>query len=187
MKYATTFALLTFCFCCLLTACGKPSDNIIIGGRSGAVNIHLGLDDGRVTLHAQDAPSATINANGDLQVNQQPVTTNAGERELLKSYYENAMMIRTDAIATGKAGAAVGVQALKSVADRLANGDPDQIKQDVDAKAQVVKAEAFKICRDLSNTKTAQDQLAAQLPAFKPYGNIISADSVSDCEKDQKD
>lgn len=185
MRYAIIFGLLTMC--CLLAACGKHSDNIIIGGSHGVVDIHLGLEGQRVTLHAQDAPEATINADGDFQVNQQPVAVNASERELLKSYYENAMMIPTDAIATGKAGAAIGAQALKSVASQLAGGNPDHIKQDVEAKAATVKAAALKICQDLGNTKTAQDQLAAQLPAFKPYGNVIDADSVSNCEKDQKD
>jgi hypothetical protein len=184
MRHATLSGLLTLC--CVLAACGQQSDHIIIAGRSGVVNIPLGLDDGHVTLHAQDAPDATISANGELQIDQQPVTTSAGERELLKSYYENAMKIRTDAIATGKAGAAVGAQALKSVANRLASGDPDQIKQDVNAKTQIVKASVLKLCQDIGNTKTAQDQLSTQLSAFKPYANIISADDVNDCEKDQQ-
>jgi hypothetical protein len=68
----------------------------------------------------------------------------------------------------------------------LASGDPDQIKQDVNAKTQIVKASVLKLCQDIGNTKTAQDQLSTQLSAFKPYANIISADDVNDCEKDQQ-
>jgi hypothetical protein len=185
MKYATVSGMLVLCS--LLAECGHHSDITVIGGEGGAVNVNMGLGNGQVTLHAQDAPDAVITANGDLQINQQPVTVDAADRELLKSYYENAMMIRTDGIATGKAGVAVGAQALKSVATRLASGNPDQIQQDVDAKAKLVKEAALKICHDLGNIKTSQDQLAAQLPAFKPYGSVISADSVNDCEKDQKD
>lgn len=185
MKYHAILVTLTLCG--LLAACGKDSNVTIIGDEGGYLKSNIGLSNGQVILHAHDAPDAIISANGDLQIDRQPITINQDERQLLKSYYDNATMITADGIATGKAGAAVGAQALKSVATRLADGNPDQIKQDVEAKAQAVKDAALKICRDLGNIKTNQDQLAAQLPAFKPYANVISADSVNDCEKDQKD
>lgn len=186
MKCAAVFGILTLCG--LLAACGNHSDDeVTIGGHGGMVNVHMGFENGQVALHAQDAPTAVISAAGDLQIDQQPVAVNQAQRELLKSYYENAMMIRTDGIATGKAGVAVGAQALKSVATRLASGNPDQIQQDIDAKTKLVKDAALKICHDLGNIKSTQDQLVAQLPAFKPYGNVIGGDDVNDCEKDQKD
>ena len=186
MKRATVFGMLTLCG--LLAACSHHSDDeITLGGHGGMVNIHMGFENGQVALQARDAPPALISAAGDLQIDQQPVAVDPAQRELLKSYYENAMMIRTDGIATGKAGVAVGAQALKSVATRLASGNPDQIQQDIDAKTQLVKDAVLKICRDLGNVKTNQDQLVVQLPAFKPYGDIVSATDVSDCEKGQKD
>lgn len=179
--------LITLTLCGLIAACGKHSNITIIGGEGGYVKFDLGISDGQVILHAHDAPDAIINANGDLQIDRRPVAIHADERQLLKSYYDHATMIPADGIAAGKAGAAVGVQAVKSVAAQWTGGNPDQIKQDVEAKAQVVKAAAFKICRDLGAIKTSQDQLAAQLPAFKPYANLVSGSSVNDCEKDQKD
>lgn len=172
--------------CGLLAACGNGSDTPMTfsSSDSNVLNGHIRLSDGHVMLHAQDTPDATITEMGDLQIGQQGVQVDPAARELLKSYYQNAMLIRTDGIATGKAGAAVGEAAAKSVASNLASGHPDQIQQDVEAKAQGVKQAAMKICQDLGNIQTAQDQLVAQLPAFKPYGNIVKAGDVSDCKND---
>ncbi|RDS86469.1 hypothetical protein DWU99_04320 [Dyella psychrodurans] len=166
-----------------MSACSNHMDDL---NSSDIMNGSIRLSHEQVTLHAKDSPDAVISANGDLQIDQKSVETSPAERELLKSYYENAMMIRTDGIATGKAGAAVGAQALKSVAKGIAGGNGDQIQQEIDAKTKVVKEAALKICQDLANIKTNQDQLVAQLPAFKPYDNVISGDDVGDCQKDQK-
>jgi hypothetical protein len=172
--------LVTVLLCGAIAACGNEVDSDMLNG-----SIHLNGNE--VTLHPKNAPDAMINAGGDLIIDQQAVQTSPAERELLKSYYNNVLMIRTDGIATGKAGAAVGAQALKSVAQGIANGNSDQIQQQIDAKTKVVTAAAMKICQDLANVKTSQDQLVAQLPAFKPYGNIVGGSDVGDCQKDQKD
>lgn len=184
MKLASCLATLTLCG--LLAACGDGSDTPVTfsSDNTNMLNGHIRLSNGNVTLHAENAPDATITAIGDLQIGQQGVQVDAAARELLKSYYRNAMLIRTDGIATGKAGAAVGEAAAKSVVSNLASGNPDQIQRDVEAKAQGVKQAALKICEDLGNIQTAQDQLVAQLPAFKPYGNIVKGDNVSDCKND---
>jgi hypothetical protein len=182
MKCINYFGIVLLCGA--LAACSSSQGDL--SGTSSIVNGGIVLNHEEVTLHARNAPDAVINANGDLQIDQQAVQTSPAQRELLKSYYENAMMIRTDGIATGKAGAAVGAQAIKSVAKGLASGNTDQIQHDIDAKAKVVTDAAMKICQDLANIKTNQDQLATQLSAFKPYGNVIGGDDVSDCQKDQK-
>jgi hypothetical protein len=184
MKRVSVLATLTLCG--LLAACGNGSDNhlSISTGDTDMLNGNIRLGHGQVTLRAHDAPDASISANGDLQINQQSVATDPAVRELLKSYYENAMMVRTDGIATGKAGEAIGEEVAKNVASNLASGHPDQIQPDVEAKAQLVKQAALKICEDIGNIQTAQNQLVTQLPAFKPYGNIVSASDVSDCKSD---
>lgn len=190
----------TLALCALLSACSDHSDdhNVIVvhsGGHTSVINsnisglahgsLHLG--NGDVTVRAEGAPDAVINANGDLQIDQHPVAVNDAQRTLLKSYYSNATMILNDGIATGKAGAAVGEEAAKSVLTRLASGSPDKIQQDIDAKVKPLKEAALKICTDLGNVKNNQDQLVATLPAFKPYGNVVGSDDVDDCRKDKDD
>jgi hypothetical protein len=176
--------------CCVLGACGDHSGGHItvinsnVGGFSNG-SIHLG--NGDVAVRANGAPDAVITANGDLRIDQHPIAVDATQRESLKAYYGNAMAILTDGIATGKAGAAVGEEAAKSVVTRLASGNPDKIQQDIDAKVKPLKEAVLKICDDVGNVKKNQDQLAATLPAFKPYGNVISGDDVEDCKKDNDD
>lgn len=168
----------TVLLCGAIAACSDEGDSDMLNGS-------IRYSHGEVTLHTKDAPDAVINANGDLKINEQAVQTSPAEQALLKSYYDNVLMIRTDGIATGKAGAAVGAQAIKSVAQGLANGNSDQIQQQIDVKTKAVTDAALKICQDLANVKTSQDQLVAQLPAFKPYGNVVSGSDVGDCHKDQ--
>lgn len=186
MKSTLALGLLTACL--FITACGKSdNDVIVIDGSTNMANGHIRLNNDHVVLRVDGSPDATINENGDLLIDQQSVSINDTQRQLLKSYYQNAYAIRTDGIATGKAGAAVGAQALKSVATRLASGDPDKIQQDVSAKAQLVKEAARKICQDVSGIQAVQNQLTPQLPAFKPYGNIIGPGDAKDCMDGTKD
>jgi hypothetical protein len=185
MKY--TNLLGTLALCGVLAACGHGNgDYSTIHIGPGIHLLHGGIDTsgGQITLYTSNAPDAVISANGDLKINQQAVAVDPAVRELLKTYYQNAMMVRTDGIATGKAGEAVGQQALKSVASGLANGHPEQIGQEVEAKAQQVKQSALKICQDLGAIQTAQDQLVAKLPAFQPYGHLVSGNDIGDCKND---
>lgn len=183
--------------CALLAGCGDHSDQhgvtvVYSGNRLSSFNTDvdnlahgsLRLSDRQVIIHADGAPDASITADGDLRVNQQPVATAPAERDMLKAYYSHMLAIHSDGIAIGKAGAAVGKQAVESVATRLLSGQPDRIEQDVHSKTKLFTAAAMKICQDLSGIKTSQDQLAANLPAFKPYGNVISGSDITDCAKD---
>ena len=181
MNYAAL--LVTLAACSLLAACNGDSDSHSITHDSG---IHLSngsirAKDGQIIVRSPDSPDAMISDQGDLTINQQAVTVDPAVRDLLKSYYQNATAVRADGIATGKAGAEVGKQAVESVKQGLASGHPDQIGQEIEAKAQIVKEAAMKICQDLGGIQSAQDQLTVQLPAFKPYGHIVSSDDVSDC------
>ena len=106
------------------------------------------------------------------------------QRALLQDYYRNTLAVQQHGIATGKAGVAIAGQAVRSVVRDLASGDTDNIDKEVDAKASKVEQEAMKICDDLANIKTAQDNLATRLAAFKPYAGIVDADAIADCRKD---
>lgn len=170
-----------------LAGCGKDSNlNFISSGDSnllhGGIRIHAGV----VTLHADGAPEAALNAAGDLSIDEHAVALNADQRKLVLDYYRNATAIRQHGIETGKAGAAIAGSAISSVAKGLASGDTDSIDKEVDAKTALVTKAAMKICTDLAAIKVAQDALAVQLPAFKPYASIVNAGSVTDCEQDDK-
>lgn len=182
---------------CMLAACGDHSGQhdvtVVASGDHVTVSrsLQLGdlvrgklrLENGDVRIHVDGAPDATISADGRLQIGQQPIAVDAVQQQLLRQYYGNTSAIAADGLATGKAGAEVGEQAVKSVTTRLLSGEPDRIQQDIDAKARLVTAAAAKICQDLSKLQAVQDQLAAQLPAFKAYGGGVMASDVDDCTK----
>ncbi len=174
MSYPRTAGLLMLTT--LLAACGDGTGNTsMIGSNdSSMINGGITLRHDKVTLHTKGTPDAVINAAGDLSIDQHPVTISPAQRVLLQDYYRNALAVQQHGIATGKAGAAIAGQAIKSVAKGLASGNTDDIDKEVNAKASLVEQEALKICHDLVGIKTAQDNLAGQLAAFKPYAGIVN-------------
>jgi hypothetical protein len=156
----------------LLAGCSGLGDTSIANG--GIV-----LDHGEITLHASDAPAATIDAAGTLRIDGKAVALAPDQRALLLRYYQGVRAVREHGIATGKAGAAAAAASLKdAVAGGSAAGDKAADRAD-----QVTRM-ATRICQDLAEVKAAQDALAVQLPAFKPYANILDEDK--DCHDDGK-
>ena len=145
----------------------------------------LAVRGGRVILHAEGAPEAAIGQAGTLAVDGKDIAVDDHQRELLRRYYGNAAAIRQHGIETGKAGAAIAGEALKGVAES-ATGDKDSIDRRVEAQTQQINAQVMKICDDLAGIRAVQDELAASLPAFKPYAGIMDAKEVEDCRKDAK-
>lgn len=156
-----------------LAGCGRTAPN----GAVVAGDAYIALRDGRAVVHASGAPDASIGPAGDLRIGDRDITTTAGQREQLARYYASAVALRDDGIATGKAGLSVAGHAIGSVISGLANGDPDRIDKEVGARAQVVEAHAHKLCADLKQLRSAQDAVAAQLPAFRPYARIDAGDA----------
>ena len=166
----------------LLVGCSSGSDIIDFGSTSIA-NGGIRVKHGVATLHVSGAPNAVISANGELRIDGKTVSTNPTQKELLRQYAQAAFAVRKHGIATGKAGAAVGGAAIQGIAAAISSGDSNQIDKHVDAKAKLVDEAANKICLDIAQIKIAQNALATQLPAFKPYAGILSADQDEDCGK----
>jgi hypothetical protein len=173
----------------VITACGKNSGdlNIIAGSDSSLLDGAIILSNNQATLHPKDTPPALITSAGDFSIDGKSIVTDPSQRALLLQYFQNVQAVHDHGIATGKAGVAVAGEAMKSVASGLASGNTDQIDKQVNAKAKLVQESALKICSDLSGIKSAQDQLSTQLPPFKPYAHIVSADQITDCMKDDDD
>lgn len=166
----------------LLVGCDRT--NLPDMGKTTIADGAITVRHGEVTLHVDDAPDATISADGHLNIDGRLVVTTPPQDELLKRYQTAASAVRQHGIATGKAGAAVASEALKGVAASIASGDGDQVDKRVEAQSKQVEQAAMKICEDIADIRTAQDSLAAQLPAFKPYSHILGPDAANDCRKD---
>jgi hypothetical protein len=171
MKHHRTILLLALCT--VVSACNMPETTM----ENGAIT----LQDGLVTLHVSNTPDASINANGDLQVGDKVVTINPAQRGLLMLYYQNVHDVNQSGREIGKVGAKMGSKALKDKMEGKSKSDQDQ---DAKPGTEQISELSKKMCQDEANIKSVQDQLSAQLVEFKPYGNIVTQSSITDCLKD---
>jgi hypothetical protein len=163
----------------LLAGCGMQLD---LGSGSGlrSISIHAGS----IAIHARGVPDAYVTAAGDLSIDGKPIPLVPTQRDLLKQYYAQVMLVRDDGVATGNAGAAMAGHALGSVASGLAHGNPDSIGPAIDARAKQVEAKAMTVCTDVVVLRAKQDAIVTVLPAFKPYASI-NANERTDCQARQ--
>lgn len=171
MNYRRTITLLALC--AAISACNTADTSMMDGG--------ITLKDNIVTLHVDGAPDALIDSNGALQIGGQIAPITPTQRGLLMLYFQNVADVHQTGTDMGKIGANIGTKELKDSLDGKSKAEKDR---DAEAGADQLKSLAQKMCHDEANIKNVQDQLAAQLPAFKPYASIVSSEHVNNCEKD---
>lgn len=172
----TTTLLATVIAAAALAACGHSSTSDDRAATSGSFNIQ----DEQVVITAKGVPEARVTADGRLTIDGQDVSLTEGQRAQLISYYNAATGVVGHAAETGAAGARVGAAAVSGVAAGLGKGDMSDLKANVEAQAATVRREALKICDNLADMRAAQDALAAQVEAFKPYA-VVSARETTEC------
>ena len=172
-------SLVALALSALLCACG-PQTNV--STESG----HVISDGKRITLRADGQPEAQISAGGEFSVDGKPVSVTPAQRDLLQTYHRELNGMTADGIAIGKQGAALAGKAVTEAIKGAINGDGDQIDARIEADAKKIEQQALQLCKRLVTIKAAQDSLAAQLPAFKPYATIDVKD-VDDCSTDESD
>ena len=149
-------------------------------------HLHLDFEDDVMIVKADGKPDAHISANGDLRIGDKPVPVTPAQRGLLKRYYEEVVGVRDDGIAVGKAGAALGVNAVSNAVESLFSKDHSKNDADMQANTKKVEAAAKRLCGDMIDIKSTQGEIAAQLPAFAPYavfhGEIHCDKRVADAD-----
>lgn len=88
---------------------------------------------------------------------------------LLQRYYSKVLALRDDGIATANQGAALGIYAIGTVVGNLVAGTPDKIDHQINTRDKSVEISTQRLCDDLEQLKTTQNEVAARLPAFGPY------------------
>lgn len=172
-------SLVALAMSALLCACG-PQTNVSTD--SG----HVISDGKRITLRADGQPEAQISAAGEFSVDGKPVSVTPAQRDLLQTYHRELNGMTADGIAIGKQGAALAGKAVTEAIKGAINGDGDQIDAKIEADTKKIEQQALQLCKRLVTIKAAQDSLARQLPAFKPYATIDVHD-VDDCSTDESD
>lgn len=172
MKLAAAFAAV---IAAALAGCGSQ-DRIVMG--NGALN-HIELGDDRISLHG-DGGIAVITDKGDLSIEGKAVNLTPDQRAQAQRLYTNAIGVRDDGVALGKAGAGMAGKAVGSAIEGLVKGDPGSAGDKMDAEADNMAQQAMRLCKRVIEMRKAQDSLVETLPAFKPYATLSQGD-VIDC------
>ncbi len=147
----------------------------------GSMFQHLDVvDASHVAVHARRGPDAIVSSDGTLQIGGQAVAVTPGQQVQLRQYFDAAIALHDDALATGAAGLATAGTAISSVLAGLASGDTDHIDAKVEAQAAKVEMRAAKVCASLAELYARQQALAESLDAFRPYATI-DAQAAGDC------
>lgn len=155
----------------LVPALGACSDN----GAQTSVNyhidgkLHVDFDKSGLLLSAAGKPDAHVAADGALRIGDQMVPLTPDQRALTQRFYADAMHVRDDGIATGKAGVALAGHAIGTVVGDLFSGQSDKIDHDMDGQSKTVETAALHLCGDVQKLRDTQKQIGAQVPAFQPY------------------
>lgn len=154
----------------LLVGCSNGASN---GGSTNIANGGIVIHGDRVNLHGAGGVEGNLDAAGNLVIDGHPVAVDASQREQLQRYYQGVRLVREDGLATGRAGAAVAVQSLRSAAAQVTDGGSKQADATLNAATSRVDQAASKICLDLQQVRYVQSRLANGLDAFKPFADIL--------------
>lgn len=130
------------------------------------------------------APEGQITPHGDLLIAGKPVLLTPAQRAEVLAYRQQAIAVGEQGIAIGRNGAKLGLDAASTAIAAVFSGQSDhEVKQQVEAKAAGIRESALKLCHELPAMMAAQQKLATDVPAFRPYATITQHD-VTHCMDD---
>lgn len=159
----------------LVAGCGARE-----GAETGAGQLNLDVLGQSYTLKASGAPSATVDADGELRIDGKAVALTPHQRALVRAYHAEIGGIASDGIEIGKQGLALAGKAVTEAFKGILDGNPQTIGPNIEAEGERIKAQALKICDRLAVLRSAQDALAASVPEFAPYAEL-DAEDIDEC------
>ena len=151
-------------------------------------NININGHNVRTGTGTADTPSAEITPRGDLLIDGKPADITPAQREQLLAYREQIIVVAEAGLAIGSRGVDLAGKALGGIPELLLGGEKAQKEYEarMQAEGKRIEEEARKLCNLLPPMLDSQQQLAAGLPAFKPYATMTRSD-IDDCLKDATD
>ena len=125
---------------------------------------------------------AEITPAGDLLLEGKPADISPAQRALLLQYRQQIIAVAEAGMAVGVKGADLAGKALSETFSGLMHGNADEAGKRIEAEGRKLEADARQICAQLPGMLQSQQQLAASLPAFKPYATMTQHD-IEDCGK----
>lgn len=155
--------------------------NIGIGGNG----VHINVNGRELGATDDNAPHAEITPQGDLLVEGKPVDITPAQRALLLEYRGEIIGVASAGMEIGKQGVDIAGKAVGTAIASIFNGKSDEAEREMKAQGERIEAAAMKLCDQLQPMLRTQQELAASLPAFKPYANLEQSD-IDDCRKHDK-
>ncbi len=172
------------------TTLGRHVDKAISEARAELRTKNISISDGfnininGHRIHRKEGlPDAEITPQGDLLIEGSQVEINASQRAQLVEYRGHIIAIADAGMQIGAKGADLAVKAVGEAIGAIFSGDEDGVEKRMEAEGQKIKTAAMKLCAQLPPLLASQEQLAASLPAFKPYATMTQAD-IDDCSED---
>lgn len=135
----------------------------------------------------RDLPRAEITPDGGLLVEGEAVEVSEDQRALLRTHRRQLEDVALAGMAVGARGADIAGTALTGIGEALFGGEEGRKAYEtrIEAEAEKIKEDAFRICALLPGLYDSQQALAGALPAFAPYATMTRAD-IDDCGKDAR-
>ena len=172
------------------TAIGRTVEKAIVEAREELRSKNISISDGmhinvngHEFKHDDNLPKAEITPQGDLLIEGKQVAVDAAQRKLLLDYRNHIIAIAEAGMAIGIKGADLAGKAVGEAIGAIFGGDEKALEARMEAEGKKIEADAMKLCAQLPPMLATQQQLAAALPAFKPYANMTQED-IEDCGKD---
>lgn len=148
----------------------------------------LSIQNGRIVVSARGRPDAFVDSHGGLRIGDQAVSLTAGQQAAFMTYYSRSTAMVGPALDIAGAGAKAGAGITAGVLQNLMEGKTDDASMQATVHAHLggLSQSVDTLCHQLSALKAVQDQLAAQLPVWRPYAAIDEA-QVQDCHHGAQD
>jgi len=165
------------------TPAGKPmvdADSIGRKVQDATDKARAELAQGNIKVSNNQSEKAEITPQGDLLINGKAIAIDAKQRALLLDYRKQVEKLAGAGMDIGVAGASLGVKAAGEALRGVFSGDTQGIEERVNAESAKMEASAKQLCEMLPVMMAKQQELAAALPAFKPYATMDQGD-IDDC------
>lgn len=131
----------------------------------------IDFDHDGLVLHASGRPDAHVTRDGDFSIGSHAVTLTPGQRQLFRRYYAEARITVNASTTMGKQGMEMAARGIGSAIGSIFHASASSTGGQTNAQSHAIEREASAICADVKALGATQDALAAELPAFAPYGS----------------
>lgn len=147
----------------------------------------LATENTTLTSNDKNVPDAAITPRGDFLVNGKAVALTPQQRDEVLTYRAQTVEIAQQGIEIGHEGVEAGRRAVvPMIFAALFGADDDAVEASMNKRLGGVRKTSEQLCTRLPKLMATQQQLAADLPAFKPYATLTQKD-VDDCREDVAD